>query len=160
MTKKIFEISKEDKENFIQALHTIFNLDEHYPIEQREFISQLKRLMDINYFKPYSLDNEEKDVVKIIGNIKNKDLINYLFLLAEEIEKKQTDKNLHKTKMEKIVSKLNPEIQKHINTKYKTSNNSSIEKQIDDFTKQGQEVLGETLKKWKSNLKKFLKDKK
>ena len=106
----IFEIKKKDKENFIQALHTIFNFDRNYPDEEREFIYQLKILLDISNFKPYTLDNEEKDLVKIIENIQNKDLIVYLFLIAEEAAEKQHDKKLYESKMQNLISKLSPEI--------------------------------------------------
>jgi hypothetical protein len=138
---KVFDISKEDKENFIQALYSILNLDRNYPDEEREFVYQLKVLMEINGFLPHTLDNEEKDLVKIIEQIKNKDLIHYLFLIAQEAEEKQTNKSDYNKKMKNIVEKLNPEIKSYIKTKYNDMKSDSVN--IEKIATKAQEVREE-----------------
>ena len=142
----IFEIKQNDKECFVQALYTILNFDRNYPDEERDFIYQSKVLLNINNFQPFGLDNEEKDLVKIINKIQNRDLISYLFLIAEEAEKKQKNKSLYKDKLQNVINKLNPEIKDYIQHKNNSKQSFNIldSSSINEITKKTQNVVEET----------------
>jgi len=154
----IFKLSTEDKEYFIQALHSIFNLDRNYPDDEREFIYQLKVLMGLRDFRPYTLDDEEKDLAKIIESIKNKDLVYYLFLIAKEAEKKQTDKALYKLKIRNVIKRLNTELQQTAETIFE---NKDLINSFEDLAQKVKGMIEEKSKKVKNLFgKSFHKDEK
>lgn len=155
----IFEIEQNDKECFVQALYTILNFDRNYPDEERDFVYQSKVLLNINNFQPFGLDDEEKDLIKIINKIQNKDLISYLFLIAEEAEKKQKNKDLYRNKLQNVINKLSPEIQDYINHKNNSKQPFNIldSHSINEITKKTQNVIAETKEIGKNLFNKILK---
>jgi len=124
---KVFEISREDKENFVQALYIIFNLDRNYPDEEREFLIYLKEVMGIKDFQPRAFDNEEEGLAKVIASIHNNELLKYLSLLIVEIEEKQNNRELYVKKMRKVIERLPPELKSYfeVNSKFRFSTPSS-----------------------------------
>jgi len=128
MNDKKFELLTQDKKIFIQVLTAIFNLEGQSSQKDIKFIQELKVLLAVPDFDASNYtDRAEERIVQEISKIQSKELIDFIFTIAEDIESKKSDAKKFKKSIENILNKIPLKKRQKISTKYFSFNNEEIE---------------------------------